>query len=193
MAKRQAGREHWPKGMAMPRPGYYCYTNPKGVTRSIGLVSEPEAIEAAIDMADRFKSAAIFAQLKMDDQAAYRMKDRAYYWATSRAKDSGRALMGREEFEVMWERSGARCELTGIAFSPRPVESVERIWPWHPSIDRIDNSDGYTFSNSRLVCVAMNMAMHEFGEHVFVTLARCFVERRFGARSVHEASTPAVS
>ncbi len=107
------------------------------------------------------------------------MKDSTYYWATARAKKYNRTLMSREEFDILWSRAGGKCEMTGITFTPRPDGSEDRIWPWRSSLDRIDNSKGYEFTNCRLICVAMNMALHQFGEEVFKVLARCYAESRW--------------
>ncbi len=52
--------------------------------------------------------------------------------------------------------------------------------PWAPSVDRIDSSKGYVPGNVRLVCVAANLAMNEWGEDVLARVARAYVEARTG-------------
>jgi hypothetical protein len=48
--------------------------------------------------------------------------------------------------------------------------------PYAPSLDRIECSKGYTASNTRLVCVAVNFGMNEWGEDVYRELAKAAVE-----------------
>lgn len=47
--------------------------------------------------------------------------------------------------------------------------------PYSPSIDRIDSRIGYTKSNCRIVCVAANYAMNEWGDSVLRELALSMV------------------
>jgi hypothetical protein len=65
------------------------------------------------------------------------------------------------------------CALTGIAFDTVKAEGRTRHHkrPYAPSIDRIDNSIGYTDSNVRIVCVAVNLAMNTWGEEVLFRIA----------------------
>lgn len=55
-----------------------------------------------------------------------------------------------------------RCELTGL-----PLILGAKRGSWNsPSIDRIDPGKGYVYSNIRIVCFAMNVAMGKWGESV---------------------------
>lgn len=64
--------------------------------------------------------------------------------------------------------SMGKCTLTGIPFRRLEGEKIRyRKNPYAPSIDRIDNALGYTRANVRLVCVAMNLAMHQWGLEFF--------------------------
>ena len=47
--------------------------------------------------------------------------------------------------------------------------------PFEPSLDRINCAEGYSASNTRLVCVAVNFGMNEWGEEVYRELARAAV------------------
>jgi hypothetical protein len=71
------------------------------------------------------------------------------------------------------EETGFRCAVSGIAFSRKmgrgPVD------PWSPSIDRIDNRHGYLPDNIRVVCVAANYAMNQWGQDVLLRLAKAVV------------------
>ena len=68
--------------------------------------------------------------------------------------------------------------------SPKPEGWAGEVWPWGPSIDRIDNAYGYEAWNCRVVCVAMNLALHQFGEEVFRVLALTY-RMRDAARIPH--------
>lgn len=79
------------------------------------------------------------------------------------------------EIASLITRADGRCEVTGVEFSNHKIGSSNRR-PYTPSIDRIDSSKGYTLNNCRLVCVATNLAMNEWGEEVLVVLARSMKE-----------------
>jgi hypothetical protein len=48
--------------------------------------------------------------------------------------------------------------------------------PFSPSIDRIDTVGGYTTDNVRLVCVAANFALNQWGDDVLRRLAHGVVK-----------------
>jgi len=73
----------------------------------------------------------------------------------------------------LWERSGGRCEVTGIPFESVKVDGQRRR-PWIASVDRIDSRLGYTPENVRLVCAAANFAMGEWGESALRRLAKAY-------------------
>jgi hypothetical protein len=77
----------------------------------------------------------------------------------------------RADLLAMWVRSRGRCELTRIRFDLTRVNECRRR-PYAPSIDRIVGADGYSVDNCRLVVVAVNLAMNEWGAEVFARIAR---------------------
>jgi excisionase family DNA binding protein len=75
---------------------------------------------------------------------------------------------------AMIARAGGHCEVSGLPFSYLRVGTTA---PFAPSIDRIDAAKGYSPENCRLVCYAVNVALHEWGDAVLRRIARGIVER----------------
>lgn len=84
----------------------------------------------------------------------------------------------------MFFMSKGRCSLSGLPFRHLEGEKIRYLKnPYAPSIDRIDNRLGYTPDNVRLVCVAMNLAMHQWGLEFFdelVEARRAFKKKGHG-------------
>lgn len=57
-----------------------------------------------------------------------------------------------------------RCELTGIPLRMQGPDILNQRRPDALSIDRIDSSKGYTIGNVRIVCLAINLALGNWGE-----------------------------
>lgn len=74
-----------------------------------------------------------------------------------------------EQARALWARSGGACEMTKIRFDFTAMPGKRR--PFAPSIDRIDSDRGYSIDNLRVVCVAVNLAMNQWGEDVLVRVA----------------------
>jgi hypothetical protein len=70
------------------------------------------------------------------------------------------------------------CEATGIRFNSETF--IGRCGPYSPSIDRIDSSKGYTPDNCRMICWALNMGLSEWGEEVYLDIAKAFIEKSSG-------------
>jgi hypothetical protein len=95
----------------------------------------------------------------------------------------GRALTRNAEFaltiedmETMRKRCGERCEVSGIPFNYDRYGDA-RTRPFAPSLDRIKASVGYTLGNCRLVCVAVNYGMGDWGEAVLKQIAAAIIGR----------------
>jgi hypothetical protein len=67
-------------------------------------------------------------------------------------------------------RSNGKCMVTGIAFNWPPAK--RRFDPLMPSLDRIDQSKGYTADNCRMVLMAVNFAMNRWGEDILMLIAK---------------------
>ena len=76
--------------------------------------------------------------------------------------------------DALWNHG--RCSVTGFPFNLERFPDALVKHPFAPSIDRKLSTGGYTKDNVRLVCVAVNFGMGQWGEEVYLTLARKAVE-----------------
>jgi hypothetical protein len=89
-----------------------------------------------------------------------------------------RKRKGKFELTTAWALcriEKGQCEATGIPFVLDCVGS-----PWSPSIDRIDNTKGYTRRNCRLVVWLYNAAKnkHDDADVLLLAEALCIREKR---------------
>lgn len=77
----------------------------------------------------------------------------------------------KEGYAKLITESNNRCCLTDIQFDIVPPRARHQRRPYAASIDRIDCNIGYTDTNCRLVCVAVNLAMNLWGEDVLWQIA----------------------
>lgn len=66
-----------------------------------------------------------------------------------------------------------RCEMSGVDFDMQ----ASREWAT-PSIDRIDSFGGYIYSNVRVICYGLNVAMNRWGEDVLAERVAEWLEYR---------------
>ncbi|MGI9492588.1 MAG: hypothetical protein ACR2QF_09340 [Geminicoccaceae bacterium] len=96
----------------------------------------------------------------------------------NRAKKRGMSCeLTPSDIASMWRQSRGYCTLTGIKLS-EALPHHGRRRPWAPSIDRINSDKSYTRKNCRLICVAANYAMNEWGEKVLFELAEAIARQR---------------
>ena len=102
--------------------------------------------------------------------------------AAVNARAKGLAMtLTDEDMAMLGARAQGKCELSGLPFSwDRPHGAKRR--PWAPSLDRIDITGPYAVGNVRLVCVAVNIAMGEWGEETLLKMAQ-FVTRNYHRRT----------
>ena len=84
------------------------------------------------------------------------------------------------------------CAISGLPFSLARFDGVLVQHPFAPSLDRILSKGGYTKDNVRLVCIAVNFGMGQWGEELYMTFARAAVEfsdRAGLAASIEAAAT----
>lgn len=65
-------------------------------------------------------------------------------------------------FSLFDEQDG-RCAVSGIEMERPQAAAFRTDQPFMISVDRIDNSKGYTRGNVRLVCLIVNLAMNTWG------------------------------
>lgn len=66
-----------------------------------------------------------------------------------------------------------RCEMSGVPFDM----TRSRVWAT-PSIDRIDSYGGYVYSNIRVICYGLNVAMNRWGEEELAERMTAWLEYR---------------
>jgi hypothetical protein len=114
---------------------------------------------------------------------------KARHRAASRDTKRGRvAAFSAAEGAALVERSGGKCEITGIAFSMDKAPGTFRR-PLAPSIDRIDNALPYSASNCRLVCLCVNIAINEWGIALFRRVCKAYFAHENGKKVVNETAT----
>ena len=166
------------------RHGYYSFRDPRdGVEYGLGrnLRKALHFVKTAMDSIDRSRPT-LTDRINgtgcpaMSAGEYERLVTRAYAAVAVRARKDGEKCLSKDELKALWARANGKCQLTGIPFSSeRKPGCVKR--PWMPSVDRIDCSKGYTADNCRLVCVAVNLALNEFGDEVLLTIAKGLLYR----------------
>lgn len=79
--------------------------------------------------------------------------------------------------------------LAAISLARNPYG--ERFYrPFSPPLDQNQPGGGYTPENTRLVCVAVNIALNRFGEEVFHRVCEGFLRRHQDGRPKRDAVEP---
>ena len=76
---------------------------------------------------------------------------------------------------------GFRCVLTGTRFFKEGLSGSQRD-AYSPSLDRIDPSKGYTMDNVRIVTVAANIMLQDWGEGVLKQVAKDYRTLKSGMK-----------
>jgi len=69
-----------------------------------------------------------------------------------------------------------KCAITNIPI--RYELNKSGLNPFRPSLDRIDSTKGYTEDNIRIVCIAANYALNEFGIDIFDKICKTYLENK---------------
>jgi len=98
------------------------------------------------------------------DTRAYRM------WNNARQRSKAKGHEFSISLDWVKERlTAGACEVTGIPFD----HSFSRIWS--PSLDRIDNTQGYTPDNTRMVVFIYNSAKNTGTDSDVLRMAKALI------------------
>lgn len=67
-----------------------------------------------------------------------------------------------EQLKELWEKQNGICKITGLKMILPKTTAETNVGPKCASIDRIDNSRGYSIDNIQLVCYSANLARNSF-------------------------------
>jgi hypothetical protein len=76
----------------------------------------------------------------------------------------------------LYNKQSGKCILTDIEFSFEKPKKF-RVDPFGVSIDKINPKLSYTQNNVRLVCVAVNFALNEFGDDIFKKISEAYIKK----------------
>lgn len=79
------------------------------------------------------------------------------------------------------------CAISGLSFALTRLPEAFVKHPFAPSLDRINCGGGYTPGNVRLVCIAVNFGLGQWGEEVFRSIAEATVRNQPAPRVMREA------
>lgn len=69
------------------------------------------------------------------------------------------------------------CELSGVKFDTDATHGKTRVRPNAPSLDRINPSQGYVYSNIRIIVFALNLMFLNWGHEEAFKIAEGWVDR----------------
>lgn len=72
--------------------------------------------------------------------------------------------LDKEYIKTLYLKQDKKCEKTNIPFELSKGNGLKERSPWSISIDRIDNSKGYTKDNVQLVCLMYNLCKSSWTE-----------------------------
>lgn len=156
----------------------YAYFRPTPAQRMLGarpvrLISDDPETEVAA-LIERIESGEVARDKKRFERHAREI----YRKARKRAEVRGIPFaLTVDDVMTALERSQLRCEVTDLPFRMEVNVSAYRQ-PFRPSIDRIDAAGGYTPDNIRIVCVAVNAALSDWGDEVFWKIVEGAKRRR---------------
>lgn len=112
--------------------------------------------------------------------------------ARKRAKATSKPFdLTQPELDELILKCGGRCSVSGLRFGVSGRSHGKN--PWAPSLDRIDSQLGYTKSTCRIVCVAANLAMNEWGLEVLERLSIWVAARTRKAKRVKKRKPAAAN
>ncbi|HRP26364.1 hypothetical protein [Thauera sp.] len=147
-----------------------------------GLIPLPPPDDPSFQVAYERASVAAAAATK-----GKRVAEGPFLWEWTRFKATLMECLRRSrerghEFDIdldyvadLVSQNGGRCALSGLLFDLKR-EGGKRN-PFRPSIDRIDSSRGYVRGNVRVVLAAVNNALSDYGDDVYLEICRAVARR----------------
>lgn len=169
---RSPATAHLPPGLLMRRRGstvHYYLSRPNGDRR------EEVPLGNLLDQAlAEYQTLRPVQQQPITEATARELFVRCRKGARQRGLEFGLAL---EDVQTLLAASGGCCAVTGIPFDlTRPAGQRKRLWA--PSVDRIESGAGYVSGNVRVVAIAVNIAMSDFGEEFLLRIAHALIRKR---------------
>jgi hypothetical protein len=102
----------------------------------------------------------------------------------TRIKKASKEKNKTVDFDINWltdqyKNQQGKCLLTGISFSLERNSDNKRSYnPYAPSIDRIDSKGDYIKDNIRLVLLAVNISLNDWGEKIFENIAKNYLKTK---------------
>jgi hypothetical protein len=97
--------------------------------------------------------------------------------ARKRAARRGMEFSITNEIVVaLWHKQNRVCAITALPFTPQSKNKTTMREPWRPSIDRIDQEQGYTPDNIRIISVIANLGRNEFSDEDFLKMCKAVWE-----------------
>ena len=97
--------------------------------------------------------------------------------------------LASDHAEHLFEQQAGICAISGLRLSLIEFPDVLVKHPFAPSLDRISSRGGYTDDNVRLVCIAVNFGMGQWGEELYLTFARAAVAQADRPLAVFKATS----
>lgn len=159
---------------------WYARKEHQGTRHEISLKTEDldEAKRLAAERMPGLIKGILYFEHSNESEPAAKDYRRVFAKTKARAKTTGTVYELTEEDEkTIVLRSNGVCEVSGIPFSLARNDSAFRA-PYLMSVDRINSSIGYTLANTRLVCVAVNWALSDWGIGVFDRICAAYIARK---------------
>lgn len=119
------------------------------------------------------------------DAHKYFMKHRAKCLmdtAKKRARKKGLPYdLDNYRLEIQQRIDNGVCAVSGFPLNMNGGRTFDS-----PSLDRIDPSKGYVYSNIRIICDLMNMALSDWGEEVLYAVVTSWLRKRQGTPDAGE-------
>jgi hypothetical protein len=179
MGRRKEANGHLPPRMLLRHGGYYWTPRVDGrqVWQHLGS-DYPGALKAYYEregVPDGDRKIWRLPEPKVDKR---NWKTRLFAQVRAGARSRGLEFsLTPDDINELAKAADGKCQITKIPFEIRFAEG-ERRRQWAPSLDRIDPTKGYTLDNCRLVCVAVNIAMQNWGLDVLLKIGRALKEQR---------------